>query len=174
VIEGIGHIHQKFIVHRDIKLDNILLDGKGNVKIGDFGVSRIVNPGEIMREQCGTPAYIAPEILKDRGYSGFKCDIWSAGVVLYSMLYGTVPFKASNMNELHDMIMQGKYSLKEDVSESARDLIRLMLERDPKRRISVKEILKHKWFDDMDTELKIFNDQEQFQIMKDFTFNPDR
>jgi len=94
IINAIGYVHQRSVVHRDIKLDNILLDGKGNVKIGDFGVSRIVKWGEIMWEQCGTPAYIAPEILKDKGYSGFKCDIWSAGVALYTMLCGNVPFKA--------------------------------------------------------------------------------
>lgn len=63
-----GFIHSKNILHRDIKLDNILLDGKGKVKIADFGVSKVVKPGEIMREQCGTPAYIAPEIIKDKGY----------------------------------------------------------------------------------------------------------
>lgn len=94
-------MHSKSIIHRDIKLDNILLDGKGNVKIADFGVSKVVNKGEVMRDQCGTPAYIAPEIIKDNGYYGFKADIWSAGVVLYAMLFGTVPFKANNMQELH-------------------------------------------------------------------------
>jgi serine/threonine protein kinase len=72
----------------------------GGVKICDFGVSKIVKPGEKMTEQCGTPAYIAPEILVDNGYEGFTIDIWSAGVVLYAMLYGTVPFRANNMTEL--------------------------------------------------------------------------
>jgi len=99
IIEGLGYIHKKRILHRDIKLDNILLDGKGNVKIADFGVSKLVKPGDVMHEQSGTPAYIAPEILREEGYSGFKADIWSAGVVLYAMLCGTVPFKASNMKE---------------------------------------------------------------------------
>lgn len=65
MIEGIGYIHSKKILHRDIKLDNILLDGKGNVKIADFGVSKQVKAGEVMYEQSGTPAYIAPEIIKD-------------------------------------------------------------------------------------------------------------
>jgi serine/threonine protein kinase len=161
IIEAIGYIHSRSIVHRDIKLDNILLDGKGNVKIGDFGVSRLVKKGEIMREQCGTPAYIAPEILRDRGYQGFKVDIWSAGVVLFSMLYGSVPFKASNMSELHELIIRGKFNLKEDVSEKGRDLIKGMLERDPKKRLSVEQILEHPWFDDLDPELSIFNDQEK-------------
>lgn len=77
------------------------MDGNGRVKIADFGVSKQVIPGEVMHEQSGTPAYIAPEILRDQGYRGFKADIWSAGIVFYAMLCGTVPFKASNMKELH-------------------------------------------------------------------------
>ena len=119
IIEAIGYVHSRQVVHWDIKLDNILLDGKGNIKIGDFGVSRILKDNETMREQCGTPAYIAPEILLDKGYSGYKCDIWSAGVVLYSMLYGSVPFKAGNMNELHDLILKGKYLLKDEITSEA-------------------------------------------------------
>lgn len=89
------------MLHRDIKLDNILLTSQGDVKICDFGVSKLVTPGERMTEQCGTPAYIAPEVFKNLGYEGFASDIWSAGVVLYAMLFGAVPFKASNMAELH-------------------------------------------------------------------------
>lgn len=102
IIDGLAHIHSKGVLHRDIKLDNILLDGHGRVKIADFGVSRIVkSTQEEMTEQCGTPAYIAPELLRDQGYWGFGADIWSCGVVLYAMLYGTVPFKANSMTELH-------------------------------------------------------------------------
>ena len=88
IIEALRYCHSKRILHRDIKLDNILLTLEGDVKICDFGVSKIVRPGEKMTEQCGTPAYIAPEILLDRGYEGFAVDIWSAGVVLFAMLYG--------------------------------------------------------------------------------------
>lgn len=117
IITGIGYIHSKSILHRDIKLDNILLDGKGTVKIADFGVSKLVKKGEVMHEQCGTPAYIAPEIIRDKGYEGFKADIWSAGVVLFAMLYGTVPFKANNMTDLHKLIMKARYNLKDEISE---------------------------------------------------------
>lgn len=109
LIEGIGYCHSKNILHRDIKLDNILLAWNGEVKICDFGVSKVVRKGEIMTEQCGTPAYIAPEILIDKGYEGFSVDIWSAGVVLYAMLYGTVPFKANNMSELQKIIIKASY-----------------------------------------------------------------
>ena len=105
LIDGLQSIHSKNIVHWDIKLDNILLDQHGNLKIGDFGVSKLCWPGETMMEQCGTPAYIAPEILLDQGYRGFGVDVWSAGVVLYSMLYGSVPFKGANMSELHKFII---------------------------------------------------------------------
>ena len=123
IIEGLQYCHAKSIVHRDIKLDNILLDVHGEVKICDFGISKIVRSGEIMTEQCGTPAYIAPEILRDKGYEGFQCDVWSAGVVLFAMLYGTVPFKANNMSELQSLILKAKYTLKDDVSEEARSLL---------------------------------------------------
>lgn len=103
-----------------------------------------------MTEQCGTPAYIAPEILRGKGYEGFSVDIWSAGVVLYAMVYGTVPFKASVMTELHKMILKGKYTLKNDVSEEVRDLLRKMLEVDPKRRFTIPQILCHNWFSNYD------------------------
>ena len=144
-------------MHRDIKLDNILLDGKGNVKIADFGVSKLVKPGDIMHEQSGTPAYIAPEILREEGYSGFKADIWSAGVVLYAMLCGTVPFKASNMKELHKMIIKGKYHLKEEVSDDAKSLMKSMLNTDPNSRITISKILAHPWMQLPENPVEIFN-----------------
>jgi serine/threonine protein kinase len=137
VIEGIGYIHSKKILHRDIKLDNILLDGKGNVKIADFGVSKQVKAGEVMYEQSGTPAYIAPEIIKDKGYKGFKADLWSAGVVLFAMLYGTVPFKANNMKDLHKQIIEARYNLKDEITSEAKDLIKCLLNPDPNTRHTI-------------------------------------
>lgn len=107
LIDGLNYCHSKGVLHRDIKLDNILLNAAGHIKICDFGVSKQVREGEIMTEQSGTPAYIAPEILRDKGYEGFAVDVWSAGVVLYAMLYGTVPFKANDMKLLHKLIMKG-------------------------------------------------------------------
>lgn len=102
VILGLQYCHSKNVLHRDIKLDNILLTSQGTVKICDFGVSKLIlKPRELMFEQCGTPAYIAPEVFENKGYIGYQSDVWSAGVVLYTMLYGAVPFKASNMQELH-------------------------------------------------------------------------
>lgn len=106
-----------------------------------------------MNEQCGTPAYIAPEILKDKGYKGFGVDIWSLGVCLYAMLYGTVPFKANNMNDLNSLILKAKYSLKDEkveISDDAKNLIKLLLEPDPKKRINITQVKKNKWLETPD------------------------
>ena len=79
IVEGVGHVHSKHIIHRDIKLDNILLDAQGHIKIGDFGVSKELKAGEKIYESCGTPAYIAPEVLTEHGYEGNSVDLWSLG-----------------------------------------------------------------------------------------------
>lgn len=82
---------------------------------------------ETLNDQCGTPAYIAPEVLINEGYDGKKSDTWSCGVVLFAMLYGTVPFKGADMNELHDLIKRGKYTLKDEISSEAKSLIKGIL-----------------------------------------------
>ena len=169
LIEGLQHCHSRTILHRDIKLDNILLNGVGDIKICDFGVSKIVKKGERMMEQCGTPAYIAPEILRDKGYENFAVDIWSAGVALFAMLYGTVPFKANNMHELHKLILKGKFTLKDEISVEAKDIIQKMLECDPKKRITIEEILTHKWLEDVDEKTSLFSDAEKEAIKKEYS-----
>ena len=150
IVLTLQYIHNHNIVHRDIKLDNILIDLDNNIKICDFGVSKIIKNNESMIEQCGTPAYIAPEILLNRGYEGFGVDIWSAGVVLYAMLSGTVPFKGNNIKDLHDLIIKGEYSPIKDISKNASHLIKSILEVDPKKRITTKDILVHPWLIDVD------------------------
>ena len=107
-------------------------------------------------EQCGTPAYIAPEILYEDGYKGFKSDIWGLGVLLYAMVTGTVPFRAQNMRELKQVITLGQFSFPKSnirdgshYSDNIKDLIRSMLIVDTKRRISIPEILAHPWLNPM-------------------------
>ena len=137
IITGLTYCHTKNVLHRDIKLDNILLTSQGEVKICDFGVSKLVKPGEMMTEQCGTPAYIAPEVFKNEGYRDFASDIWSAGVVLYAMLFGAVPFKAINMGELHKQVLEREPSYKEEeVSVDALSLLKGILEKDPAMRLT--------------------------------------
>ena len=145
IILALKFIHENNIIHRDIKLDNILIDLDNNIKICDFGVSKIINKGDVMLEQCGTPAYIAPEILLNKGYEGFGVDIWSAGIVLYAMLSGSVPFKGSNIKELHDAIISGDYPQIKGISKEASHLLKLILEVDPLKRITTENILTHPW-----------------------------
>lgn len=188
IIEGIQFIHSKNIVHRDIKLDNILIDLNNNIKICDFGVSKQIKNREIINDQCGTPAYIAPEILRNNGYEGFPVDIWSAGVVLYTMLTGTVPFKAHNMKDLHKMILKGNYmSISEfnnkidpnnnncnlnnqSISSDAESLIKSILELDPKKRITSEGILNHPWIKTLDykqnIKLSLFTEIEKLLLSK--------
>ena len=133
------------MLHRDIKLDNILMDENEGIKICDFGVSRLITKNQSIQEQCGTPAYLAPEIIADKGYRGYYVDLWSLGVLLYAMLQGTVPFKAKSLEALHTLILSGKLDYPQAISEQARHLIQSMLKVEPGERISIPSILKHPW-----------------------------
>jgi serine/threonine protein kinase len=142
---GLSHIHCRSVIHRDIKLDNILLDCEKGVKICDFGVSKIIKKGQIIKEQCGTPAYLAPEIIIDTGYEGFFVDIWSLGVLLFAMLCGTVPFKAPTLEELHKLILAGKFTFPIELSNEAKELISGMIKLEPTQRLTIPQILNHPW-----------------------------
>ena len=118
--------------------------------------------------------FTGPEILKDKGYEGFEADIWSAGVALYAMLYGTVPFKANEMKDLHKLIMKGKYNLKEGISIEAKDLLRRMLECNPYDRITIPEILEHAWMKDVDESLSLFTKEEKEKFTNEYNYGADR
>ena len=170
LIEGLKYIHNKNVVHRDIKLDNILIDLTNTIKICDFGVSRQIRPDEMMYEHCGTPAYISPEIFENKGYKGSGCDIWSAGVTLYYMLGGEQPFKASSIEELEKNIMKGDFKPLEEVTQEANDLIKGMLQVNPKERFGVDDILNHPWLDKVDLnqrqKLNLFTEAEKILMSK--------
>ena len=175
LIEGIKYIHKKHFVHRDIKLDNILIDLTNTIKICDFGVSRhFEDKNEILFDHCGTPAYIAPEIFEHNGYKGPPCDIWSAGVTLYYMLSGEQPFKAGSISELEKIIKAGEFKEIEGVSKEANNLINKILQVNPKSRLSVDEILNHKWLDKVDlsqrNKLNLFTEAEKI-LMSKFNVN---
>ena len=140
LIQGIRYIHSKGIVHRDIKLENILLDLNNIVKICDFGVGKLTKKGQKLFDQCGTPVYMAPEIVKGDGYEGFPVDVWSSGVALYIMLSGNIPFNRDNNHNLQSAIMNLPYKKIEGVSDNANDLLKNILEKDPKKRFTPDQI----------------------------------
>ncbi|XP_024869825.1 phosphorylase kinase gamma isoform X1 [Temnothorax americanus] len=155
VFEGVQHIHNQGIVHRDLKPENILLDDNLNVKITDFGFARVLKPGEKLEDLCGTPGYLAPEVLKcnmfdnSEGY-GFEVDIWACGVIMFTLLVGCPPFWHRKQMVMLRNIMEGNYSFTSpewaDITEAPKDLIRKLLVVDPKRRISIKDALEHSFF----------------------------
>ena len=146
-LAGIGYCHERGIVHRDIKLENLLLDRSRNLKIVDFGLSAILIPGKRLKVHCGSPSYAAPEIIARKVYDGPPVDIWSAGVVLFAMVAGYLPFHASggNKNELCAKIMRGVYTAPEWLSEPLADLLRTMLMVEPARRATLQSLGQHEW-----------------------------
>lgn len=123
-----------------------------------------------MTEQCGTPAYIAPEVFENKGYEGYASDVWSSGVVLYAMLYGTVPFKANNMTELQKQITKCLTTFKDEITPEAISLLKGILERDPSKRLKISEILKHPWMQDMPEKISVFTEQEKEKVIQEFAY----
>ncbi|CAG8792589.1 5996_t:CDS:2, partial [Dentiscutata erythropus] len=141
------------IAHRDLKPENLLFSDKSEfstLKITDFGLSKILkHHDDILMTACGTPGYVAPEVLTQNGY-GKSVDIWSIGVILYTVLCGYTPFWGENQKALFDSILKGVYHFDEDywsdISDEAKDLINKMLEYNPDKRITAHDALQHPWF----------------------------
>ena len=145
LMEALKYIHSQGIAHRDIKPDNILIDLNNTIKLCDFGVGKEIKPGQLIRDTCGTPAFVAPEIFSEAPYDPFQTDVWSSGVVLYVMLSGFFPFIGNNDFELHQSIMNGNFPELKEISSDCKDLLYKILEVDPKKRITLNEILLHPW-----------------------------
>lgn len=174
LVHTVKYLHHIDISHRDIKLDNLLLDAFGNLKLCDFGVSQKVDRDEngrakLLTSKSGTPVYISPEMLTQHSYDGFKSDVWSCGVVLYSMLYGEVPFRDTTKEKLNQQILAGDYQLPDSISEDARDLIKGILTVDQKKRLTLDKILEHPWLQQTATStISLFTPLEMETIKKVF------
>ena len=189
IILGIKHIHSQKIVHRDIKLENILIDLNNNIKICDFGIGRILSSKkQILHDKCGTPMYMAPEILlasKNKGYEGFPVDIWSSGISLYIMLSGTLPFnlknnESSSMDEENNNNIELQYNIInkepkkiEKISEEAKDLLKGLLNKNPNKRLTIEQILNHPWLKSDEKNFKnkkyhLFTKAEKIMLSKTY------
>ncbi|KAI9487375.1 MAG: kinase-like domain-containing protein [Benjaminiella poitrasii] len=155
LISGVYYMHQKNIVHRDLKLENILLDSHGNIIITDFGFANQFTPktGDLMSTSCGSPVYAAPElVMTGRLYSGKGVDIWSCGIILYAMLCGYLPFDDDNNNpngenigRLYRYIIANKPKYPNYISLQAKDIIGKMLSPNPKERCNIETVMNHLW-----------------------------
>jgi len=182
LFEAIGHCHSHDVAHRDLKPENLLLraeDNDSEIKIADFGFAKkVLAPDSLLTEQCGTPGYVAPEVLKGVPYDT-KADMWSLGVIIYILLGGYPPFIEDNTRELFRIIRKGKYEFHEEywgsVSADAKDLISCLLTVSPGKRLSASDALKHKWMmadasvleaanlDENLAELRKFNAKRKFK-----------
>lgn len=149
LIDGVSCCHNKGVFHRDLKLENVLVDAKGNIKITDFNLSALpqhCRADGLLHTTCGSPNYVAPEILANRGYDGAKSDIWSCGVILYVILTGYLPFDDRNLAVLYQKIFKGDVQIPIWLSPGARNIIKRILDPNPETRITMSMIKEDEWF----------------------------
>ncbi|KAJ6709626.1 NON-SPECIFIC SERINE/THREONINE PROTEIN KINASE [Salix koriyanagi] len=147
LIDGVDYCHSKGVYHRDLKPENLLLDSQGNLKISDFGLSALPEQGvSLLRTTCGTPNYVAPEVLSHKGYDGAIADVWSCGVILYVLMAGYLPFDELDLTTLYSKIDRAEFSCPSWFPVGAKSLIQRILDPKPETRITVEQIRNDEWF----------------------------
>uniref|UniRef100_UPI00358F54A2 MAP/microtubule affinity-regulating kinase 3-like isoform X3 n=1 Tax=Myxine glutinosa TaxID=7769 RepID=UPI00358F54A2 len=145
IVSAVQYCHQKRIVHRDLKAENLLLDSDMNIKLADFGFSNEFTPGGKLDTFCGSPPYAAPELFQGKKYDGPEVDVWSLGVILYTLVSGSLPFDGQNLKELRDRVLRGKYRIPFYMSTECEALLRRFLALQPHKRGSLEQIMKDRW-----------------------------
>ncbi|XP_033971757.1 MAP/microtubule affinity-regulating kinase 4 isoform X1 [Trematomus bernacchii] len=145
IVSAVHYCHRKNIVHRDLKAENLLLDADSNIKIADFGFSNEFTAGSKLDTFCGSPPYAAPELFQGKKYDGPEVDIWSLGVILYTLVSGSLPFDGQNLKELRERVLRGKYRVPFYMSTDCEGILRRFLVLNPSKRCSLDQIMKDKW-----------------------------
>jgi len=160
LIDAVDYCHIKGVYHRDLKPENLLLDYRGNLKVSDFGLSALPQQrDELLHTTCGTPNYVAPEVLGRNGYDGAAADIWSCGVILYVLMAGYLPFDEADLTSLYRKINAAEFSCPNWFSADARSLISRILDPDPQTRIKITEIRANEWFKKNYIPVKLYEDE---------------
>ncbi|PKA60441.1 CBL-interacting protein kinase 9 [Apostasia shenzhenica] len=149
LINAVDYCHSRGVYHRDLKPENLLLDSFGTLKVSDFGLSAFsqqIKDDGMLHTACGTPNYVAPEVLNDKGYDGIASDIWSCGVILFVLMAGYLPFDEPNLMALYKKILKADFSCPSWFSSSAKKLIKRILDPNPHTRISIPQMLEDEWF----------------------------
>ncbi|XP_058471993.1 MAP/microtubule affinity-regulating kinase 3a isoform X2 [Solea solea] len=190
IVSAVQYCHQKHIVHRDLKAENLLLDADMNIKIADFGFSNEFTMGNKLDTFCGSPPYAAPELFQGKKYDGPEVDVWSLGVILYTLVSGSLPFDGQNLKELRERVLRGKYRIPFYMSTDCENLLKRFLVLNPSKRgtLEVREdaenqIMRDRWintgFDE--DELKPYTepelditDQKRIDVMVGMGYNLDK
>ncbi|KAG5846998.1 hypothetical protein ANANG_G00120970 [Anguilla anguilla] len=145
IVSAVQYCHQKHIVHRDLKAENLLLDADMNIKIADFGFSNEFTLGSKLDTFCGSPPYAAPELFQGKKYNGPEVDVWSLGVILYTLVSGSLPFDGQNLKELRERVLRGKYRIPFYMSTDCENLLKRFLVLNPTKRGTLEQIMKDRW-----------------------------
>ncbi|CAK9139770.1 unnamed protein product [Ilex paraguariensis] len=149
LINAVDYCHSRGVFHRDLKPENLLLDANGILKVSDFGLSALpqqVREDGLLHTTCGTPNYVAPEVIDSKGYDGAKADLWSCGVILFVLMAGYLPFEESNLMALYKKIFKADFTCPPWFSSSAKKLIKRILDPNPLTRITIAEVIENEWF----------------------------
>ncbi|CAN8290652.1 unnamed protein product [Cochlearia groenlandica] len=149
LINAVDYCHSRGVYHRDLKPENLLLDVNGALKVSDFGLSALpqqVREDGLLHTTCGTPNYVAPEVINNKGYDGAKADLWSCGVILFVLMAGYLPFEDSNLTSLYKKIFKAEFTCPPWFSASAKKLIKRILDPNPATRITFAEVIENEWF----------------------------
>ncbi|XP_062903815.1 MAP/microtubule affinity-regulating kinase 3a isoform X2 [Mobula hypostoma] len=163
IVSAVQYCHQKQIVHRDLKAENLLLDADMNIKIADFGFSNEFIIGNKLDTFCGSPPYAAPELFQGKKYDGPEVDVWSLGVILYTLVSGSLPFDGQNLKELRERVLRGKYRIPFYMSTDCENLLKRFLVLNPSKRGTLEQIMKDRWINaghDDDDELRPYVEPE--------------
>ncbi|KAM9707329.1 MAP/microtubule affinity-regulating kinase 3a isoform 21-T21 [Menidia menidia] len=182
IVSAVQYCHQKHIVHRDLKAENLLLDADMNIKIADFGFSNEFTMGNKLDTFCGSPPYAAPELFQGKKYDGPEVDVWSLGVILYTLVSGSLPFDGQNLKELRERVLRGKYRIPFYMSTDCENLLKRFLVLNPAKRGTLEQIMKDRWINSgfEEDELKPYTepelditDQKRIDMMVGMGYNLD-
>ncbi|KAL2488534.1 CBL-interacting serine/threonine-protein kinase 11 [Forsythia ovata] len=170
LISALSYCHSRGVYHRDLKPENLLLDENGDLKVSDFGLCAVteqIHPDGLLHTLCGTPAYVAPEILAKKGYDGAKIDVWSSGVILFVLTAGYLPFNDPNLMSMYRKIYKGEFRCPRWMSSDLKRFLSRLLDTNPTSRITIDEIRRDPWFKKGYKEIKYCQNDENLDTMKE-------
>uniref|UniRef100_A0A673XY22 non-specific serine/threonine protein kinase n=1 Tax=Salmo trutta TaxID=8032 RepID=A0A673XY22_SALTR len=182
IVSAVHYCHMKNIVHRDLKAENLLLDANANIKIADFGFSNEFTLGNKLDTFCGSPPYAAPELFQGKKYDGPEVDVWSLGVILYTLVSGSLPFDGQNLKELRERVLRGKYRVPFYMSTDCEGILRRFLVLNPTKRCTLNQVMKDKWINagyDEDSlkphiePVEDYSDTSRIEVMVGMGFTPE-